>query len=221
MIRMSFKIAILFIIIWSVTAMSQGQNTMQRSMVQYLYPDFNQGVVMMKNGEKKTSVMNFNTVTEKLVFISDGKYYDLMNPEMIDTVYVNKARFIPVGKVFYEVALPGPIALFIEHKGDLVEKGAPVGYGGTSQLAKSVYLTSFDGVEGTYNLELPENFDVKPAPVYWIRRNGEMLNFTNQRQYLLLFPGSADAIKNFIKEFRLKFNSADDLVKIVRYSGNI
>jgi hypothetical protein len=190
-------------------------------MIQYLYPDFSQSVVIMKNGEKKTSVMNFNIVTEKMVFISDGKYYDLMNPEIIDTVYLNNKRFIPVGKVFYEILLSGPIALFIEHKGDLVEKGAPVGYGGTSQLAKSVYLTSFDAVGGSYNLELHENFEVKPAPVHWIRRNGEMLSFTNQKQYLLLFPDKADALKSFIKEFRLKFNSDEDLVKIVRYSGNI
>jgi hypothetical protein len=218
---MSFKITIPFLFMCCLTAKLQAQNTMQRSMIQYLYPDFSQSVVMMKNGEKKTSVMNFNTVTEKMVFISNGKYYDLMNPEIIDTVYLNNKKFVSAGKVFYEMLLSGTIALFIEHKGDLVDKGTPVGYGGTSQLAKSVYLTSYDAVGGTYNLELPENFEVKPAPVYWIRRNGEMLSFTNQKQYLLLFPDKADAIRSFIKEFRLKFNSEQDLVKIVRYSGNI
>jgi hypothetical protein len=217
----SLRIAITLLVLSGIIVKAQGQNNMQRSMIQYLFPDFDQSVIMMKNGEEKTTIMNFNTVTEKLVFISDRNYYDLMNPEIVDTVYLNGCKFIPVGKVFYEVLLSDPIALFIQHKSELIEKGVPVGYGGTSQLAKSVYITSFDAVGGTYNLELPENYTVKQSPVYWIRKGNEMLSFTNQKQYLTLFPEKTNDIKSYIKQFRLKFSDKEDLVKIVKYSGSI
>ncbi len=215
-----YKIVVTFLIISAMTTKTPGQNTMKRSMIQYLFPEFNQSIVIMKNGEKRTLVMNFNTVTEKLVFIRDGNYFDMMNPEIIDTVYLNDCRFIPVGKVFYEVLLSSPIALFIQHKGDVQEKGAPVGYGGTSQIAKGVYLTSFDAVGGTYNLELPEDIIIKPSPVYWIRKDNEMLSFTNEKQYLKLFPEKASQIKSFIKQNKLKIDKKDQLISIVKYSGS-
>lgn len=134
---------------------------------------------------------------------------------------LNNCRFTAVGKAFYEVLLTDPVALYIQHKGDLLEKGAPVGYGGTSQLAKSVYLTNFDSEGGTYNLELPASFIVRQSPVYWIRRGDEMLSFRNEKQYLKIFPDKTGQIKSFIKEFRLKIDNNDDLVKIVKYSGSI
>ncbi len=57
----------------------------------------------MKGGKTNTATMNYNTVTEKMVFISNDKYYDLTNPETVDTVILNGCKFVPVGKSFYEV----------------------------------------------------------------------------------------------------------------------
>jgi len=48
---------------------------------------------------------------------------------MVDTVYLNDSKFVPEGKIFYEVLLSGPIDLFIQNKGDLMPAGKPVGYG--------------------------------------------------------------------------------------------
>jgi uncharacterized protein YdhG (YjbR/CyaY superfamily) len=76
-------------------------------------------------------------------------------------------------------------------------------------------------VGGTFNLELPENYTVKSSLVYWIRKGNDMLSFSNQKQYLNLFPEKADDIKSYIRQFRLKFSDKDDLVKIVNYSGSI
>jgi len=220
-IAIKFKIILTFILLSTAPSLISAQRNMDGSMPQYLYPDFSKSVLLMKTGEKRTSVMNFNTVSEKLVFISDGKYFDLMNPEILDTVYLNDCKFVPVGKVFYEVVLGDPIALYIQHKGDLMEAGAPVGYGGTSQLAYSTYITCIDAVGGIFNLELPPNFVVKPAPVLWIRKDGEMLSFTTEKQYLKHFPDKAGQIKSYIKKNRLKIDKKEQLIRIVKYSGSL
>jgi len=217
----SLQLFLLFAVITVSVTPVQAQSNRDGSMPQYLFPAFSQSIILFKTGEKRSSVMNFNTVTEKLVFVSDKKYYDLMNPETIDTIYLNGCKFIPVGKTFYEVLLTGPVSLFIQHKGNLLEKGVPVGYGGTSQLAKSVYVTNYNSDGLLSNLELPEEFDVNISTVFWIRRNDEWFDFTTEKQYLQFFPDKAGQIKKFIKEFRLRIDRKDDLIRIVKYTISI
>ena len=49
--------------------------------------------------------------------------------ETIDTVYIQNRKFIPEGKVFYEVATNTPVALFIQHKSDIIPPGNNTGFG--------------------------------------------------------------------------------------------
>jgi len=199
--------------------MLSGQISSNGTMPQYLFPEFSKCEVRMKNGEIQSTVMNYNTVTERMVFSRDNRYYDLTNLELVDTVYLNDSKFVPAGKIFYEVLLSGPIDLFIQNKGDLMPAGKPVGYGGTSQLANSKYLSTIKLSSGEFNLELPADYTVKPASVCWIRKGNEMLSFTNEKQYLKLFPDKAEGIKEYIKKNRLKFDNYEDLIQVVRYSG--
>ncbi|MCJ7447320.1 MAG: hypothetical protein MUO72_06505 [Bacteroidales bacterium] len=199
-----------------------GQTNSDGSRPQYLFPEFSKCEVRMKNGQIQSSVMNYNIVTERMVFSRDNKYYDMTNPEIVDTILLNDSKFVPSGKIFYEVLLSGgPVDLFIQNKGDLLPAGKPVGYGGTSQLASSKYLSTIKLSSGEFNLELPADYTVKAASAYWIRRNNEMLSFTNEKQYLKLFPDKAEGIKEYIKKNRLKFDRYADMIQIVRYSGGM
>ena len=193
------------------------QTTSDGSMPQYYFLNFTQGKVIMKNGQVQTPMMNYNTVTEKMVFTRDEKYYDLSNPEMVDTVIIQDIRFVPAGKVFYEVLITGPAALFLQYKGELLPAGKPVGYGGTSQVASSTYVTTVDLSGGRYNLPLPTDFTVKISPVYWIRRNGGMVSFLNEKQFLNLFPDKTDKLKAFIRGNRIKIDRKEDVIKLVNY----
>ena len=201
--------------------MMSGQVGTSGPMPQYLFPEFGKSVVLMKNGEKKGSVMNFNTVSEKLVFISEGKYYDLMNPEVIDTVILNNCKFIPMGKAFYETLISGPVSLFIQHKANLVSAGKQVGYGGTSQVASTTNISSIETMGGTFNLTLPPDYVVKPAPVCWIRMNEKYMDFTTEKQFLRLFPEKSDQIKEYIKKNKIRIDKKDHLIKLVRYTTSV
>jgi hypothetical protein len=190
-------------------------------MPQYLFPKFSQCEIRMKNGQVQAMEMNYNTVTEKMVFVRNGKYYDMINPDMADTVYLNDRKFVPSGKIFYEVLLAGPIDLLVQHKGNLLPAGKPVGYGGTSQVASSNYISNIKLESGQYNLEIPADFIVKADPVFWIRKNVEMLSFMNEKQFLKIFPENADRIKEFIKANRIKTDRYEDLIQLVKYCSGL
>jgi hypothetical protein len=202
-------------------AVLAAQSNSDGSMPQYLFPGFSKSEVSMKNGQIQTPMMNYNTVTETMVFVRDGKYYDMTNLEMVDSVFLNDCKFVPSGKIFYEVLLSGKIDLFIQHKGDLLPPGKPVGYGGTSQVASSSYISGVERETGYYNLPLPADYIVKASPVYWVRIDYEMVGFINEKQFLKLFPDKTDEIKEFIRKNRLKIDRPADLTQIVRYCSEL
>lgn len=218
-INQLLSLAVMLVCASSVTIM--GQTTSQGDMPQYLFSEFSGCEVLMKGGKINTPVMNYNTVTEKMVFLSNDKYYDMTNPEAVDTVVLNECKFIPVGKAFYEVLVTKPIALFIQHKGNLMSAGKPVGYGGTSQTASANYISNIELSGMQTNLALPKDFIVNPAPVYWIRTGEKWSDFTNEKQFISLFPDKAAQIKSFIKENRIKIDKPENLARLVRYVATL
>ncbi len=197
------------------------QTTSEGSMPQYYFQDFTAAKVIMKNGQVQTPNLNYNTVTEKMVFIRDGKYYDIANPEMVDTVIIRDVKFVPVGDAFYEVLIGTEPALLLQYKGEVLPAGKPVGYGGTSQLAASTYLSSVDLSGGRYNLPLPSDYIVKIEPKYWIRKDDGMVSFINEKQFLGLFPEKSDQLRDFIKKNRIKIDRNEHVIKLVNYCNSL
>jgi len=193
------------------------QENSDGSTPQYLFPDFTTGTVIMKNGRQQKLAINYNTITEKMVYLQNNNFFDMISINTIDTVVIMQSRFVPSGKVFFEVLYDGPVAFFIQHKGKLLPPPAPAAYGGTSQVSSSKYLNSVELSSGRYNLELPEDFKVQAEPVFWLRRDSAMASFLGEKQLLKLFPGNDQDIRKFIKQYHIKFDRLSDVVHLARF----
>lgn len=179
------------------------------------------GSVRMKNGQLQNSILNYNMVTEKMVYEKDKDLYDMTNTELIDTVYVQNSMFVPSGKVFFEVLLVAPVTLYVQHTGSVIPPGTPAGYGGTSQVSSTKQWSGVELSSGYYNLKLPKNFQVQINPVYWIRAGKEYYSFINDRQFLKLFPEKEAELKKYIKDNRIKFSRQSDIVKLAWHYNEI
>jgi hypothetical protein len=213
---------LILIVAMSITGMPlSAQTNSSVSNVQYLYPVFANGLVKMKNGTFYQAFLNYNTISQCMVWEKDGKRIDLSNMQSVDTVVLQNTKFVPFEDSFYELLVNGPISLFIQHKSDLVEAGSPAGYGTTSKTASAKNYSSVSMKGMIYNLELPSNYTVNPSDVYWIRKNGSMLSFLNKRQMLKLFPEKSNEIDKFIKQDHLNLTKHNDLVKLGSYLNKI
>lgn len=214
-------IAISLLIGVILTLPVKAQTNTDGSSPQYLYPEFTKSKVLMKNGQIQNIVLNYNTVSEKMVFQRDDQLYDMINPEMVDTVFLQDSRFVPAGKVFYKVLLVAPVAFFVQYKGEILDPGAPAGYGGTSQVSSTKYMSSVQLSSGYYNLKLPSDFKVKTDLMYWIRNDSKMVSFVNERQFLKIFPDMETELKQFIKQNKIKFDRLPDIVKLAEYYNQL
>lgn len=185
---------------------------------QFLFPEFIKGEIRLKNGKSQFAQLNYNTISERIVFKQDEKIFDLINVENIDTVYILKSKFIPSGsKFYYELLLNSKVPLFVEHKGKLLPPGKPGAYGTTSQVSSSTYLSSTQLQSGYYNLKLPEDYDVKVDPVFWIKKDSSMVSFISEKQFLKIFPESEAELKRFIRQDRIKFDRIHDVIRLLTW----
>jgi len=207
----------ILLIITGLLSSACAQTKPDGSAPQFLFSDFTMSKVRMRNGQIQSVVLNYNTVSEKMVYEKDNNLYDMVNTEMIDTVFLQDGRFVPFGKLFYEVLLEAPVALFVQYKGELLPPGTPAGYGGTSQVSNTKLLSTVQLSSGYYNLKLPADYTVKVDQVYWIRKDSNMYSFVNERQFVKLDPGNTEEIKKYIKQARIKFDRLSDMVKLLSH----
>ena len=202
--------------------MLSGQEVEDRSYLQYLYPEFVNCVVLLKNGQTQKAVMNYNMATEKMVYIKDGVYYDLLSLEITDTIYMNNSKFVPMGQVFYELVLKGTVTLFIQHSASLLPPAKPGAYGTRTETSSVTMVSTFGSSGGKlYNLKLPSDYKVILKPVFWIRKDYQMYSFVNAGQFLKIFPENKSRLKEFIKANKIKFDRRDDVIKLIYFYNNL
>jgi hypothetical protein len=215
------NVVIFGITIFCVATQLTAQTDSLSHRAQFLYPDFSTGVIKMKDGKIISEKMNYNTLTEKMVFYRNGKLMDLVNPETIDTITLQNNKFVFFEDAFLEVLLNGHVTLFIQHKSDLSSTGRPGPYGTKSQTSSPVAVPKLYADNNTYNLKLGEEFVVTPSPVNWIRIDNEMHKILTSRQFYKLFPANEKKIKEYINKNKLNIKKTDDLVKIVSYCNTL
>lgn len=210
-----------FAVFFCFSLQLNAQKDSEKHPAHYIYPTFTKGSVIMKGGNTKQSVLNYNTVTQEMIFEQSGKRLAMDKLETIDTVIIHNRKFIPVGKVFYEVVLVAPISLFIQHKSDITSEGKSIGYGTKKQTTSSTSYSKLIATDGLYSLELPDDFYVSNTSINWVQKDEYMIKFVTKRQFLKIFPEQEDELKQYIKENKITMKVREDLIKLVNYCNKL
>lgn len=186
-------------------------------LTHYLFPEFTKGIVLMKTGVKNEALLNYNSLTEEMIFENKGIKLAVGQLEQIDTVYISGRKFLPLNSKFVELIYHSKFDLFAEHKCNLVDPGKPAGYGGSSQTsATTTYSTFFSGSQA-YELKLPESYETKSFTFYWLKKDGELNKFVSIRQLMKLFGEKEKLIKNYTKKQSIKIDDQKSIVSLIRY----
>jgi hypothetical protein len=212
---------ILFAITVSSFSYLNAQPSSKVKYRQYLFPDFTEGVIKFKTGQSQTQKINYNTISEKMVFQKDDKNLDITNIESIDTIILQERVFVHINNAFYEVLVNAPVSLFIQHKSDLIEQGTPSGYGGVSQTSATNVYSSVSLAGRTFNMEVPYDYTINPSSVYWIREGDKFSSFLTIRQLQKILSKENSEVKKFIDQNHIKIENKDGLVKLVNFYNEI
>ena len=183
----------------------------------YVFPKFIKGSVLMKSGIKSEAMLNYNALTEEMIFIKDGKNLALTRLEEIDTVYVGETKFFLIKNKFVEILYHNKYDLYAGRKGSIVDPGKPAAYGGTSQTSSTTSYSSFLSNGQAYNLQLPVGVETKASTDYWLKKDGKTEIFLSIRQLSKLFDDKSDAFKKYVKENKIKYENEESLIGLIKF----
>jgi len=212
---------------FNLSAGAKDQDNKGKPIPHFLYPKFQEGIVVMKDGQKFNTLINYNMIDEKMITEVEGVYRYSKNPGTIERVIIGDRTFIPIGNAFYEILSSGNVTLFIQHKSTLAPKGNEVGYGAKN---RSVGPTSSQRFELTpvtqqygevVKIDLPQNMDLTPASVYWVSMGASLEKFSSERQFIKLFPEHEKQLRDFMSNENISIRKRQDLVKLGNYCNQI
>ncbi|MES2731248.1 MAG: hypothetical protein V4714_05850 [Bacteroidota bacterium] len=184
----------------------------------YIFLAFKKGTVLLKSGAKQEVLLNYNSLTEEMIFEDNGTRLALAEPQSVDTVFIQNRKFIPGNKMFYEVITNTPVFLLARHICDVgtVANGANVGYGGTSQTAAANARSAVISMGQRYDLQLPDDYVITPTMEFVLRRYKTDFLIKNAKQVAKVFPEKSNDIKKFVKENNTNFAIQEDVLKLIQ-----
>ncbi len=185
----------------------------------YLFPAFTQGIVLMKSGVQNEALLNYNTLTEEMVFDKNGTKLAIPKTDIgfIDTVFIEDRKFIVLDKKIVELLSYSKWHLFVEYKCKVQEKGQSAGYGGTSETAAINTHSSLIAGGVFYELELPNHYKIEPYTYYWLKKNGELKRFVNMTTLKKLYKDKKDLFKAHVKKHDVKYNDPESIIQLIEY----
>jgi len=186
----------------------------------YLFPEFTQGIILMKAGARNKAMLNYNSLTEEMIFENNGqkKAIGINEILLVDTVFIKARKFIALNGKFVELVYHSKWDLYVEHKCKVEEQGKPAGYGGTSQTGAATVVSSlYTQGRVVYDLKLPDDYKTKPYSIYWLKKNGELYMFMNMRELKKLYEDKKELFKKYLKINRVKYQDQEGIIQLIGY----
>jgi hypothetical protein len=183
----------------------------------YVFPEFVKGTVLMKSGVKNEAMLNYNSLTEEMIFDNNGTKLTIGMLEQVDTVYIEGRKFFPQKAKFIELAYHGKCDLYIEHKCSLIEPGKPAAYGGTSQTSSTTMYSSIISGGQAYALKLPDGYGTKPYLIYWLKKEGKPTTFMSLKQLSKLFSEKSAQFKQYVKDNKVSLEDPESVIGLLKY----
>jgi hypothetical protein len=190
--------------------------------LQFLFPDFQNGRVVLKDGKVVSCQLNYNFLIDEVLFIDEnGKQMALANPKDVSRVYISNRFFTSSSKGYYEVIVPSPISLVYKWKCNIIPKGKEGALGITSD-APSIYQMnqmSFDSK--TWKLDVDNKVVVSVEVIPYLQIKSTFIQVKGEQDFLKAFSGKRAEIKSYLVKTPVDFKKEADLRRLTEYCNSL
>ena len=188
-----------------------------QELSRYYFDDFTLGRVILKNKQFARGKFNYDFVNHQMHFLNGSTDMIVENLEDIDTIIVDKTRFIPYDGRFVEVLRGKQGVMLIEKEINIRERGKVGAMGiATQGSVQAIDVNSrFQRVNGENNTDLTI-YKHEIDNIYYIAIKGSWKPFRNQATFLKLFPKKQhDRIKEQVKQLAVDFKNSGDILRLL------
>lgn len=186
---------------------------------QYIFPEFTRGEILLQDGNKYAVLLNYNTLTEEMIFENNGKKMAIgeMELDRIDTVYILDRKFFPVKGNFVESVHQSTWELFVQHKSSFKDTGKSIGYGSKTKTLSVKHVTSIYSEANLYDLKLPDSYELDPFICYWLKKSEDLVEFCDLRALKRIYRDKKELYKEYIKNNDVKFDDQDSIIRLIEH----
>lgn len=183
----------------------------------YIFPEFTEGYVMMKGGRTQQMLLNYNSVTEEMVFKRGETILAIGKAEVKEVEYVTISgrKFVVFNDKFFELLYEGGKNLYAEHRCTVIPPGNPAPYGGTSQVSSVDRYSGISADGGLYyKLQLPDGYTVKPVINYVVKTGDKLSKIYSLKQLRKVYQEKRDEFDKYVKDNNVKFDNITEIAAL-------
>ena len=187
---------------------------------EYLLPEFKIAVATVKKGGQPIQAsFNYNCVTQTMEFREGENVMKLTPIQHIDTLYLDNHRMIPYGTHFLDViSRTFHYAFLADYKRVRINKGKTGGMGIKTQgTVENVDFSSYGGRHTEEWKKGNEVWEYKEENTYILVVKSKMKKFRNEKELLKLFPEKLEAVKAYIKQHKIRFDTPSAVAMLVEF----
>lgn len=206
----------------------------EKSVRGFVFPKFIQGEVIMKNGSKNNTLLNYDAAFQKMIMkAANGEYFYLGDFDKIAAVMIDGRKFVPSkGDVYLEeIPLADNKLLYKQNRISIISKiSSNIAYGAASQTTATESASHLLGGQasgaggsvntGRFNLLSHNEIDEIDKSQYLLYDNGEYIPVMSVKNVISVL-GHKDELTDFAKKNKIKFNNQEDVVKIIEYGYSL
>lgn len=191
-----------------------------KEIYHYILPEFTRGTVLMKDGTRNQTLLNYNAATEEMIFDQRGQKlaFAELTLNQLDTVFIEERKFVLLdNKKFAEILHQDGYKLFVQYKCRIMPPGKPAAYGGTSHTSSVSTYSSWMGDGQIYQLELPDDFKVNSSMVYWLDNGPGVKSFSSIGQLKKFYNKQKVLYNKYTKENKVDFKDKESIAALIHY----
>lgn len=213
---MTNKFSTLFLLWLIATTMNAQRGTV---ISHYLFPEFTAGQVLMKDGTLNPAMLNYNAITEEIVFQQNGQVLALADPALsqTDTVFISDRKLVPYEDEFAELILNGEVKLLALFRCKVIPPGNPAPFGGTSQISSVDNISRWGANNTYYDLNLPDDYKIETNYMYRIDNGSGWKKVNSMKQLRKFYKKSRDRFDQYVSEMEVQFDDPAQIVALVQW----
>lgn len=185
----------------------------------FLYPQFITGKVYFRNSTNATAMMNYNSLTDQMLFIDlNHDTLALKDEKTIKYITLDKDTFY-YNEGYIRLVASNSVVKVAERR---VWKVADIRRIGSHDrpsktFAVTTQRTLTDGFGRTYNLVLNEDLVLRKKSNYYFGDTYNHFVPSGKKNLLELFFKEQTSLAKYLKENKVNYDRRDDLEKIARF----
>jgi hypothetical protein len=184
----------------------------------YQYPDFISGKVFFRDGTVVQAKMNYNRLTDEMLFISPEKdTLAIDNEPTLNLITINKDSFVfDEGYIMLQGSRES-IRFGVKHGFKFTGKRKIGAYDVESPASSiSSFSSIFDG-RSMRELKVNEKTVLATHTSYYFGDRFNQFVLANRKNLIALFPGCADGIKKYCRKNKIDFGKGDSLTGLISF----